>query len=119
MFILFGSKLYGKVDVTQEGTFIKTKFFHIFFIPIIPLESYIFTKDQPKEGFPIKMRGKSVLFAYIRAFCYLGLFGVFSVFVNSSNSGNFEFNAILFFIQFSVGALSIYGLIWTNNNNNA
>ncbi|MCC5850604.1 MAG: hypothetical protein JJU29_21160 [Verrucomicrobia bacterium] len=72
MFIVFGNRVYGKVDQTSSGCHLATSFFHICFLPVIPLGSFIITQKHGGQwsGIPVKLSSKSVLTAYLR-----GLFG--------------------------------------------
>lgn len=72
MFI-FGTRLFGKVDAVPGLGHVATKFFHINFLPLIPLEGWlVLGQDGSKwRGRTIPMSGKSVLTAWLRfaTFC--------------------------------------------------
>src|SRR4051812_50211547 len=69
MIYIFGSRLYGKVDQVPGVFHVATKFGHLNFIPLIPMESYIVLSTQGKQfsGVRIPMSGKSVLVTWGRA----------------------------------------------------
>jgi len=76
MSILFGTILLGRVDETSAGQFVATSFFHICFIPIIPLNSYIVTRQRWMnwEGIKIRYYRKSLIIGYLRGTCAVGVF---------------------------------------------
>ena len=81
MFI-FGTRLFGKVDAVPGLGHVATKFFHINFLPLIPLEGWFVLGQEGNQwrGRAIPMSGKSVLTAWMRfaTFCLgvaLPLFG--------------------------------------------
>jgi hypothetical protein len=65
MFIVWGKGFYGSVDRIRGLGPVKTRFFHLFFFPLIPLESVISTQSG---AYPLsELHGRSILMAYIRA----------------------------------------------------
>jgi hypothetical protein len=70
MFILHGTRFYGKVDHVPGLFHVATLFFHLQFIPFIPLGSYLVLECGKHTGRPpgIKMpwSAKSVLVAWMR-----------------------------------------------------
>ncbi len=73
MIIVWGTKLYGKVDEIEGVGYVATQFGHLFWIPLIPLNSFFVTRDgrHEFEGTPIGLHGKSVLAGYGRVFSVL------------------------------------------------
>lgn len=69
MAIVFGSRLMGKVDEVPGLFHVATKFAHVDYVPLIPLESYVITWTDGKKfrGIRIRLSGRSILFAWIRA----------------------------------------------------
>jgi hypothetical protein len=69
MIIIYGSKLYGKVDVVPGLFHVETKFGHLWYIPLIPVESYVvFGKSGENfNGIKIPMSFKSICYAWLRA----------------------------------------------------
>lgn len=66
----FGTHHYGKVDQVPGLFHVKTKFFHVHFLPLIPLGSYLHLENAAVEGhdgIPIDWSWKSVLFAWVRS----------------------------------------------------
>jgi hypothetical protein len=61
--ISFGEMVIGKVSRTTRRHYIATKFFHICYVPLIPVESFIFTGAYVIS---IGMDGLSVLTGYLR-----------------------------------------------------
>jgi hypothetical protein len=70
MIIHFGTQMYGKVDHVPGLFHVGTRFFHVWFIPLIPVGSFLMLDNKQNQGMAIGLSGKSVLFAYLR----LGLF---------------------------------------------
>jgi hypothetical protein len=69
MIIIWGSKLYGKVDVVPGLFHVETKFGHLWYIPLIPVESYV-VLGKGGDGFNgvrIPLSFKSVVYAWLRA----------------------------------------------------
>jgi hypothetical protein len=67
MIIIFGRRWYGRVD-EHEGQYLATRFFHIYFVPLIPLESMWVNRDMGRQlyGVPTGIKGRSVLSGYAR-----------------------------------------------------
>lgn len=66
--IVFGTRMYGRVDEMPEG-YVATQFFHIWFIPLFPIKSLLVTddsNDRSVRGVSLGWSGKSILAAYIR-----------------------------------------------------
>lgn len=118
--MVFGTDLYGGVDQVGE-TSIKTKFFHIGTIPLIPLDSYYFLEgsEEEKNNFNILvyksnsssfssveyngLNSKSVIIGYVRYISgILGFFGLLFLIVSMFTDGgilretNFFINLGLF-----------------------
>jgi hypothetical protein len=70
--IVFGQQMYGKVDTVPGLCYVVTRFFHIWFIPLIPLGSYILIAGTDR-GIPISPSVKSILIAWLRAALIAGL----------------------------------------------
>jgi len=105
MFI-FGTRLFGKVDAVPGLGHVATKFFHINFLPLIPLEGwFVLGKDGSKwRGTTIPMSGKSVLTAWMR-------FGLFVVGVGMTIFGFTEGNGAVPVVV--AGVLCVAGFIGT------
>jgi hypothetical protein len=75
MIFVYGKRLFGRVDQVQGVFEIGTQFFHIWFVPLIPMASYIVLAGseggQGFRGAKTTLSGKSVLVAYFRAFCVI------------------------------------------------
>ena len=68
--LVFGTQFYGKVDRVPGLFYVVTRFGHLWFIPLFPVESYLIL-DLPgetgKRGKGIPMSGKSVLHGWLRS----------------------------------------------------
>lgn len=76
MIIFYGTRLYGKVDqIDDTGIHVATKFFHIWFVPLIPLGSTLVIKktDDGWNGLPVPFSFKSLLAAWGRLLCIPGV----------------------------------------------
>lgn len=81
MILIWGQRLYGKCERVPGEFYVATKFFHLWYIPLIPLGSWVVIEGSDVEdgwsGTPLSMVGKSVFFAYLRAALVVGaIFGV-------------------------------------------
>jgi hypothetical protein len=69
MLLIYGVELYGKVHA-REGQYIATRFFHVFFLPLLPLGSVHFLGREPGQAHMTKvdlpLHGLSVITAYMR-----------------------------------------------------
>ncbi|WP_375761208.1 hypothetical protein [Corallococcus exercitus] len=86
--VIFGSRLYGKVDAIPGLGYVATKFGHINFVPLIPLEGWLVVSQEGNgwRGQAIGMSGKSVLVAWARMlFIVVGLGSLFFGFINFTN----------------------------------
>jgi hypothetical protein len=73
MLLIWGSKLYGKVDEVPGMFHVETRFGHLWFIPLIPMGSHLIFQKQGSSfvGMPVGLSMKSVLMAWGRAGCFL------------------------------------------------
>lgn len=75
MIIIFGQKMYGKVDRVPGLCYVVTQFAHLNFLPLIPTGGYIIIEGTESggefRGKPIGLSLKSVFAGYVRV--WLGL----------------------------------------------
>src|SRR5688500_3030904 len=79
--IVFGVKVFGVVDKVPGGFCVGTRFVHIWYLPLIPLGSYV-VLDWTEDGFegirkPLDL--KSIAFAWLRAALILGAIATFAL----------------------------------------
>jgi hypothetical protein len=69
MVIVWGSRLMGRCDVVPGMFHVATMFGHIFYLPLVPKQSYVVLAQSGDEfrGVPIALSGKSVGLAWARA----------------------------------------------------
>ena len=88
---VFGRKLYGVVDVVPGRFYVATAFYHFYYFPLLPVQSYVlYESSDPEEeyfGAPMELRWKSVLFGYLRPLLVCGgvlaaLGGIISISTN-------------------------------------
>ncbi len=77
MILIYGQALYGKVDKVPGLFHIGTQFFHLYYIPLWPLGSYLVPAEAEDElqvqGMPLPLCLKSVLAGWVRAALILTL----------------------------------------------
>jgi hypothetical protein len=75
MIIIWGQRMFGKTDHVGNLFYLRTQFFHLWFIPLIPLTTYIVLAGSEQgtgfKGMQTSMSFKSVLFGWLRAACVL------------------------------------------------
>jgi hypothetical protein len=84
----FGDNYYGLVDRVPALFYVRTRFHHIWFVSLVPRESYLFFDDQPDHqlvGIRIPLSWKSILAGWVR-----GLLVFFAVLVFCSGLVVFE-----------------------------
>jgi hypothetical protein len=118
--IVGGTRMCGRVDETRSGHVV-TRFFHIWFVPLVPLSSWFVAASGSVVKIPLSLR--SIFAAYVRAFgvllalgCVAGLiyilaFGFFSdleIYMNGGNAVTEEeiVQSVAFMAVLGVGALA-------------
>jgi hypothetical protein len=68
--VVYGTRYYGRVDVVPFYLAVETKFWHLFWIPLVPLESWIIASDpegrDPVRNVPTQLSWKSIGFTWLR-----------------------------------------------------
>jgi hypothetical protein len=76
MIIIWGQRMFGKTDHVGNLFYVRTQFFHLWYIPLIPLTTYIVLAGSEQgtgfKGMQTSMSLKSVLSGWVRAACVLG-----------------------------------------------
>jgi hypothetical protein len=84
MIIIWGQKLYGRVDRVPGHFYVATRFFHLWYIPLIPLGSWIVLEGTEAgdgwRGASIGVSLKSTLFGWFRGACIV--FAIAAVFMS-------------------------------------
>lgn len=77
--LIFGRRSYGRMH-EHGGEYAGTDFFHIYFVPLIPLRSHWVTRvvGDERVGFPIRFHLASVIAAYLRFWAPIGAMAIFS-----------------------------------------
>lgn len=79
--IVFGDEYYATVDWVPGLFYVRTRFLHIWYFPIVPRESYLFLdEDLPADslqGCQIPMSFKSICLAWFRAGLVVGAMMIF------------------------------------------
>jgi hypothetical protein len=71
--IVFGVRQYGKVHACGPS-YIATRFFHIWFVPLLPTESHLVLAEHGDQarGVAVPLNGLSVLAGYLRVWGLIG-----------------------------------------------
>ncbi len=91
MILIWGQRLYGKCERVPGEFYVATKFFHLWYIPLIPLGSWVVIEGSDGEdgwrGTPLALVWKSLAFAYFRLLMVAGFVGGLcaTLAINSSN----------------------------------
>src|SRR5688572_6535514 len=68
--IVFGARMYGRVDEVPGLFYVATQFFHIYYLPLVPMGSRLVLASDSKNPLvmPIAFSFKSLAIAWLRAF---------------------------------------------------
>lgn len=76
--IVYGTRMYGKVDAYRD-TYIATRFVHIWFLPLIPIGSHlVLGESEDGDGFrgmPVGLSLRSMFAGYLRVWGVFGCIG--------------------------------------------
>mmetsp|Transcript_33159 Transcript_33159/g.75007 ORF Transcript_33159/g.75007 Transcript_33159/m.75007 type:complete len:225 (-) Transcript_33159:174-848(-) len=64
--IIFGTRMFGGTDAVPDLFFVQTKFFHVNFLPLWPIQTYLVLQGRTTRAVAIPMSGKSIMVAWIR-----------------------------------------------------
>jgi len=73
MIIITGVRLAGKVDAVPRVGHVATRFFHLYYVPLIPLGTVLVVDPESETGLPLPLSMKSVLAAWLRSAAWVGL----------------------------------------------
>src|SRR6056297_2354948 len=68
-YLISGTRVYGTVDCLPNRFCVGTYFWHVFWLPIIPIESWLFVFDDDfpnLRNVPLKLNLRSVLAGWLR-----------------------------------------------------
>lgn len=73
MIIMYGERVYGKCDVVPELFYVGTFFFHVNFLPLIPLRSMIILEESNQQYYGVKigLSLKSIVLGWARVAFFL------------------------------------------------
>src|ERR1051325_1234812 len=112
MIIIWGSRLYGKVDEVPGMFHVATKFGHLWYIPLIPLGSHIVLEQTGRgwRGMPVPLSGKSVLAAWLRG---AGIAGMIASAIGMAATAKDPLGLMVAGAVFTVAAvLTIFGFVF-------
>src|SRR5438045_7725775 len=77
MVVITGVRLAGKVDAVPRVGHVATRFFHLYYVPLIPLGTFLVIneKDENAGGIPLPLSGKSIVVGWLRTAAWLALVG--------------------------------------------
>lgn len=82
MYIVLGSSKYGKTDQLPGLFYVVTEFFHVYYVPLIPLHSVVMLEGSGEKIYKkIPMAWKSVLVTYLRGLVGVGAFVCTAIFL--------------------------------------
>lgn len=67
--VVHGSGLYGRIDRVEGLFHVATKFGHLYYVPLFPVESWLVLSEEGDQfsGMPLPMQWRSILAAYARS----------------------------------------------------
>ena len=68
MVIISGVRFAGKVDAVPKVGHVATRFFHLYYVPLIPVGTFLVTDERDDEfsGLPLPWSFKSILVGWLR-----------------------------------------------------
>jgi len=72
MILIYGESKYGKVDRVPGLFHVVTSFAHLYYLPLIPIGTFVRVEGAGDVGRRIRTSGKSVLMGYLRSYSFLG-----------------------------------------------
>lgn len=113
--IVFGTRLFGKVDDVPGAFHVATRFFHVSFFPLIPMGSWIVLESSKESGFMSSswsgvqlpsLSWSSIGMAWLRTLSIYGAVGLAIVALASADDGGPKKIAIASFLALlCLGAL--------------
>ncbi|MEM7456846.1 MAG: hypothetical protein AAF456_21055 [Planctomycetota bacterium] len=92
--IIFGTNTFGGTDEVDDLFKVKTQFFHVWFVPLIPISSYLVVDESMGSfnGIRIPFSIKSMLIAWSRtALFFSSIFAMIGVAINAGNIASAAF----------------------------
>ena len=73
MVIITGVRLAGKVDAIPHVGHVATRFFHLYYVPLIPLGTFLIPPGASDEsdGTPLPLSWKSVIVGWLRSIAFV------------------------------------------------
>jgi hypothetical protein len=68
MIVIWGQRMYGRVD-RMGGSHVATRFFHLYYVPLIPLSSWLVLEEQDDDqflGLQLPLQLRSIATAWLR-----------------------------------------------------
>lgn len=73
MVIIWGVRFAGKVDAVPKMGHVATRFFHLYYVPLIPVGTFLVTdeRDDDFSGLPLPFSPKSIFVGWLRTAGFL------------------------------------------------
>lgn len=121
--IVYGMRHYGKVDEVDGLGYIKTRFAHIWFLPLVPLGSMFVMSEEGDgvQGLKVGLSGRSVVAAWSRTWVVLttlgmlalmgfGVIGLIDTLIDGNGVNESTVSAAL--MSVGAGGLGFFGLFF-------
>ena len=114
MLIIWGTRLYGRCDEVGGMFHIATRFFHVWYIPLIPMGSVVVLERSANSwrGVSVGLSGKSVFAAYARGWSFVGAVLLFIFGMTMLNDRRPDIAAAVIGFSLSAVCLVIGALAW-------
>jgi hypothetical protein len=119
MIVIFGRRLAGTVDRVGNLLYVRTQFLHVYWIPLVPLESYVILAGSESgngfKGVRTRLALKSVLFGWLRTALVFGVIGsvvgaVFCAFDFARDQDPLTLGGVIFCLALAAGCVLFYWL---------
>ncbi len=107
VYVRYGTRLSGKVD-SFAGSYIATRFFHIYYIPLIPMSSWLVLKDGSGVSVPLNLR--SVMAGWLRGVGTIAAVVALCALMASSGHHHYDEESSLF--DWILPAVLLSGSLW-------
>ncbi len=114
--VIYGHRLYGKVDAVPGVGHVATKFFHLDFVPLVPTETWLVTQQSGKSwrGVKIPFSAKSIFMAWGRAACLMVGVGAAIAALVQGIGGRTDTAVVVGWAVISAAAWALFALVKTH-----
>jgi hypothetical protein len=92
MVIISGVRFAGKVDAVPKVGHVATRFFHLYYVPLIPVGTFLVTDERDDEfsGLPLPWSFKSIIVGWLRTAAFVAFAPAIFLLVTGVNRGDAE-----------------------------